>query len=112
MAGAAASVAEAIKVAKYSELITTHQFLPVAVETGSVWGQGGETLLKALGRRLIDASGDNRSSHFLRQRIDTAVQKGNALSILITFLIACAHWEVSSWHSCSSNLLDGITGFT
>jgi len=31
-------------------------------------------LLKALGRRLIDASGDNRSSHFLRHRIDIAVQ--------------------------------------
>jgi len=29
--GAAASAAEAIKVAKYSELLTNHQFLPVAV---------------------------------------------------------------------------------
>jgi len=43
---AGASAAEAIKVVKYSELITTHQFLPVAVETGDVWGQGVETLLR------------------------------------------------------------------
>jgi len=37
----------------------------------------------------------NRPRHFLRQRIDIAVQRGNALSILSTFLIACAHWEAS-----------------
>jgi len=52
LAGAAASVAKAIKVAKYSELLTTHQFLSVAVVPthrgcvgGGVWGQGAETLL-------------------------------------------------------------------
>jgi len=61
LAGAAASAAEAIKVAKYSELFTTHQFIPVAVETGGVWGQVAEILLKALGRRLI---GDFRRQSF------------------------------------------------
>jgi len=85
----AASTAEAIKVAEYSELLTTHQFLPGAVETEGVWGQGAETFLKALGRRLIDASEDNRSSQFLRQRIDIAVQRGNVLRILVPSLCLC-----------------------
>jgi len=40
LAGAAASAAEAIKVSKYSDVHITHQFLPVATETGGVWGQG------------------------------------------------------------------------
>jgi len=62
-----------IKTAKYSALLNMHQFLPVAIETGGVWGQGAETLLRALGRRLIEASGENCSSHFLRQRLDIGV---------------------------------------
>jgi len=40
LAGAATSAAEAIKTAKYYALLNTHQFLPVAIETGGVWGQG------------------------------------------------------------------------
>jgi len=70
---------------------------------GGVWGQGAEALLKALGKRLIDASEDNRSSHFLRQRIDIAVQTGNAFSISSIFPIACAHWEASSRYCCSTS---------
>jgi len=106
-------VAEAINIAKYSELLTTHQFLPVAIETGGVLGKWAETLLKALGRRLIDFSVNNRSCHFLKQWIDIAVQRGNALSILSTFPIACAYWEMSSWYCCSTSpKLGGITGFT
>jgi len=63
--------------------------MPVAIETGGVWGQGAEALQRALGRRLIDPSGDNRSSHFFRQGIDIAVQRECVISI--TFAIACAH---------------------
>jgi len=55
MVGAAASAAEAIKTAKYSALLITHRFLPVAIETGGMWGQGAETLLRALESRLIEA---------------------------------------------------------
>jgi len=42
LAGAAASAAEAIKTAKYSALLNTHQFLPVEIETGGVWRTGGD----------------------------------------------------------------------
>jgi len=48
LVGAAASAAEAIKTAKYSALLNTHQFLPVAIETGCVLGQGAETLLRLI----------------------------------------------------------------
>ena len=49
---------------KYATLLHTHSFVPVAVETLGVWGAGVEVLLKALGRRLKDVSGDARPGFF------------------------------------------------
>jgi len=99
-----AAAAEAIKPAKYFALLNTRQFLPAEIETGGVWGQGTDTLLKALERRLIEASGDNWSSHYLRQRIDIAIQRGNAISVSNTFPVACSHWEASPRYCCSTNI--------
>jgi len=47
-----------------------------------VWGWEQQELISALGRRLIIDSGDPRSIFFLRQRIDIAIQRGNALFVL------------------------------
>ena len=85
LAGAAASEAEDRNRIKYSNFFHTHQFIPVAVETLGVWGPGAMELIMALGRRLIESTRDTRSTFFLRQRIDMAVQRGNAISVLGTF---------------------------
>jgi hypothetical protein len=41
-------------------------------------------LVKDLGKRLIESSGEPRSCAYLIQRISIAIQRGNAASILAT----------------------------
>jgi len=84
-AGAAASVAENHKMLRYSSLQNTHVFIPFAVETMGAWGTGASDLLWSVGRRLNEVTEDPRSAFFLRQRVDVAIQRGNALSIQGTF---------------------------
>jgi len=60
-------------------------FTPVAIETLGVWGPGAIELAASIGRRIIDTTEDTRLPYYFRQRIDLAVQRGNALSVLGTF---------------------------
>ena len=85
LAGAAASEAEGRKRTKYASLEFSHVFIPVAVETLGPLGPGATDMIQSLGRRLVEASKDPRSGYYLRQRIDMAVQRGNAISVLGTF---------------------------
>ena len=39
-------------------------------------------LIRAIGRRITEVSGEARATNFLRQRLSMAVQRGNAASIL------------------------------
>jgi len=41
--------------------------------------------IEALEERLFAATQDQRSAFFLRQRVDIAIQRGNALSVFGTF---------------------------
>ena len=43
-AGAAANQAAANKIAKYNELVSTHIFYPVTIETGGTWITGPSSL--------------------------------------------------------------------
>jgi len=83
-AGSAAADAETRKVAKYTALLPMHDFSPVAVETLGVWGPEAISLVGELGRRTAALTGEPRSAAFLRQRIDIALQRGNAASIMGT----------------------------
>jgi hypothetical protein len=83
-AGSAASEAEARKSAKYSLLSVAHTFVPIAVETFGAWGPEASAFVTELGRRISLLSGEPRSTMFLRQRIDIALQRGNAMSVLGT----------------------------
>jgi len=84
-AGSAATEAEVAKRAKYIGLGAGVTFVPIAVETAGAWGPEGWRLISEVGKRLEEASGDRRSTEFLRQRISIAVQRGNAASVLGTF---------------------------
>ena len=81
--GAIANQAEDRKRAKYAELLVSHHFVPVAIETSGVFGQGGSHLSESLGpvykRRL-----GPQSYHHLKQRISVAMQRGNAAAVLGT----------------------------
>ena len=83
-AGLAAEEAEALKSEKYSDLIPSHVFVPVAIETLGAWGPGASSLVAEIGRRSVISSGDSRSCLFLRQRIGMAMQRGNFKSVLGT----------------------------
>ena len=83
-AGAVAALAEERKTAKYAHLNPTHAFTPVAIETSGVFGPQTMAFLKELGQRLAQASGDERSTTYLFQRLSVAVQRGNSASVLGT----------------------------
>ena len=61
-------------------MITTHDFIPIAVETTGVLGPQARNFLSELGRRLMNKTGDRREAAFLRQRLDIAICRGNALA--------------------------------
>ena len=48
-------------------------------------GPGATDMIQSLARRRVEASKDPRTGYYLRQQIDMAVQRGNAISVLGTF---------------------------
>ena len=83
-AGAVADEAERKKKLKYSSLLATHHFIPIAIETSGVFGPEATSFFKELARRIKIETGEPRSFHFLVQRIAVAIQRGNAAAVLGT----------------------------
>ena len=81
-AGIAANNAEERKRRKYAALAEAHQFEPIAVETVGVYGESTGVIIRAIGRRLVEATGDPREANWFRQNLAIAIQRGNAFSIL------------------------------
>ena len=76
-----ATSAEEKKLAKYQVLEREYIVQPVAVETLGGLGPSTLAFLSDLGRRIYAASGNKRAAQFLRQRIEIAVQAGNAACV-------------------------------
>jgi hypothetical protein len=85
-AGSAAATAEDKKKQKYADIMTGVDFQPFAIETTGVWGESALALVKDIGHRTSAVTHDTRSTMFLRQRISTAVQRGNAFCVLGTLV--------------------------
>ena len=83
-AGAAAEKAEKSKLSKYEEICKDYYMVPIAIETLGAIGHEGSCLIKAIGKKIQDLTGEKRSTFFLYQSISMAVQRGNAASILGT----------------------------
>ena len=81
-AGIAANSAEDHRRRKYSALAEAHQFEPIAVETMRVYVESAGVIIRAIGHRLVEATGEPREYNFFRQNLAIAVQRGNAFSIL------------------------------
>jgi hypothetical protein len=79
-AGSAAEQAAVIKLQKYSVLSSQFIIMPVAVETLGSWSDDSLRFVTELGRRITEATGDNRETTFLFQRLSIAIQRGNAIS--------------------------------
>ena len=80
-AGTAANIAEESKRRKYAALAEEHQFEPIAAERMGVYGES-TGVLRAIGRHLVEATGDPREVNWFRQNLAIAIQRGNVFSIL------------------------------
>ena len=80
--GAVANRAERQKMDKYKDITATHLFVPIGIETTGVLGSEARNFLHELAQRLKAETGEQRSHHYLLQRIAVAVQRGNAASVL------------------------------
>ena len=77
-----AEKATELKVAKYSDISATHEFLPVAFET---LGPMNKAAVIFSWQRLSAVSGDAREGAFLFQRLSIAVQRFNCVALHDSF---------------------------
>ena len=75
---------ETIKSTKYTELAQTYCFIPIGIETFGSWGSEGHKLVKEIGKKVMEETGEKRSAFFLFQSISIAIQRGNASCVLGT----------------------------
>ena len=80
----AAAADEERKEEKYRCLPPGHYFSPVAIETMGAVGSKSVVLLRDVGRRIAEETGEVRARDFLFQRLSVAVQRGNCASVLGT----------------------------
>ena len=73
-AGTAANSAEERKSCRYAALGEAHQFEPIVVETMGVYGESTGVILRAIGRRLVEASGEPREVNWFCQNLAIAIQ--------------------------------------
>ena len=62
--------------------------MAVGIETLGSWGPSALDVTAEIGRRIARCTGDVRSTAFLRQRLDIAIQKGNAAAVHGTMAVA------------------------
>ena len=82
--GAVADAAESLKCRKYTSLVPSYIFAPVCIESMGAWGASARDLIRKIGRRVQEATGEPRSTSFLIQRLAIDVQRGNATSVMAT----------------------------
>ena len=73
---------------KYSRLTSTHIFYPVVMETAGTWQHQAVELVKEIGRRTTNITGDERETYYLFQQMSIALQRGNAVSFQNTFTVS------------------------
>jgi len=85
-AGSAAERAAANKVAKYTELSLSYEFVPLAFETLGPINQSGLVFLQSLGKKITASTGDVRETAFLLQRISITLQRYNSIAFHNSFI--------------------------
>ena len=59
-------------------VIPLSNFVPVGIETYGAYGPQGIKLVKQIGKKIQDATGEKLSTFYLFQNISIAIQRGNA----------------------------------
>ena len=85
-AGAAAGLAEDRKNQKYNALLSTHFFIPLAMETMGPINSKGLNFISDLGRHLTQVTSEPREASFLFQRLSMTIQRFNAVAFSGTFV--------------------------
>ena len=82
--GQAAAKAENAKRTKYPDLVRRFRFEPIAIETSGVFGPTTRNTVHEIGkeREYQKKTEDKRETLWLKQFLNIAVQKGNALFII------------------------------
>ena len=65
---------------KYAEIIQSHHFVPIAIETLGPINMDGQLFLDGLGERLSSISCDPKETTFLYQRLSVLIQIFNAVA--------------------------------
>src|SRR6218665_3404237 len=79
-AGAAAEIADARKTKKYQDLLNTHHFIPLSMETLGPINETGITFVADIGRLLTQATDEGRETSFIFQRLSVTIQRFNAVA--------------------------------
>ena len=82
--GAAADTRETVKNSHYKDLAKDYCFIPVGVETLGSWGSEGHKLVKEIGKKVMEETGEKRSAFYLFQQISMIIQRGNASCVIGT----------------------------
>ena len=61
-----------------------YHFVPVGIKTYGAYGPQGIKLVKQIGKKIQDATGEKLSTFYLLQNISMAIQRGNAACIIGT----------------------------
>ena len=80
----AAAQREDKKIEKYQNFTDNYHFEPVGIETYGAFGPKGLKLLKKIGQRIHEATGEKRSTSYLLQNISIAIQRANAVCVMGT----------------------------
>ena len=82
----AAEAAAMRKRAKHAEIIQSHLFVPIAIETLGPINMDGQRFFDSLRERLSSVSGETRDTAFLYQRLSVLTQIFNSVSFRGTLL--------------------------
>ena len=84
-AGKVADHAEQAKLSKYAALEQDFEIIPIGkFETLGPWGSVGLQFIQEIGQKIAVETREQRSTVFLFQAIEVAIQRGNAASVLGT----------------------------
>jgi len=89
-AGKAAERAAELKVAKYSAIDGSHDFLPIALETLGPMNAAAAQFFSSLGKRISRQTGDVRESAFLFQRVSMTIQRFSCVALHDCFIPSSA----------------------
>ena len=81
-ADSAANAAKTVKRAKYRSLTSCYQFEAVEIDTAGTYSEGAKKIVRDIGRRSTQATGDQRESFWFMRILILAVQRGKAANIL------------------------------